>query len=417
MTAPIVLDVSRLLSRASRRVPTGIDRVEHAYADGLLRTARDRLRYAAVNPLGRFCHLPTAMTRHFVEQTGLEWQHAMRTRADDAPSPPNDLRALARRLQAALMLPHRLPRFLSRRAANEPRPTYLLVSHHHLHQPKAIQAAKDRLDATFVCFIHDLIPIEFPEYNRPNEAAKHRIRIETATQFADAFVVNSESTRDALLPFMRQAGRQVPLIVAPLGVHATAQTAAPVATPHGPPYFLYIGTIEPRKNHLLLFQIWRRLALELGDRCPKLVLVGQRGWENEMVLDVIERSEILRDRIVEYNALPDEKVRDLVSGARAVLLPSFAEGYGLPVAEALAAGTPVLCSDLPALREVGGSTPEYLDPLDGLSWLAAIRDYSQEGSARRASQLGRLAQWSPPSWQDHLDAVLHLIDDVSGAAV
>ena len=349
MTAPIVLDVSRLLSRASRRVPTGIDRVEHAYADGLLRTARDRLRYAAVNPLGRFCHLPTAMTRHFVEQTGLEWQHAMRTRADDAPSPPNDLRALARRLQAALMLPHRLPRFLSRRAANEPRPTYLLVSHHHLHQPKAIQAAKDRLDATFVCFIHDLIPIEFPEYNRPNEAAKHRIRIETATQFADAFVVNSESTRDALLPFMRQAGRQVPLIVAPLGVHATAQTAAPVATPHGPPYFLYIGTIEPRKNHLLLFQIWRRLALELGDRCPKLVLVGQRGWENEMVLDVIERSEILRDRIVEYNALPDEKVRDLVSGAstrvsfhdvarRFGVLAHFVADAGFPPAAAGAAG-------------------------------------------------------------------------------
>ena len=253
MTAPIVLDVSRLLSRASRRVPTGIDRVEHAYAVGLLRTVRERLRYAAVNPLGRFCHLPTAMTRHFVEQTGLEWQHAMRTRADDAPFPPNDLLTLARRLQAGLMLPHRLPRFLSQQTANDKRPTYLLVSHHHLHQPKAIQAAKERLDAAFVCFIHDLIPIEFPEYNRPNEAAKHRLRIETATQFADAFVVNSVSTRDALLPFIRRAGREVPLIVAPLGVHAMRPMPAPDATREALPYFLYIGTIEPRKNHLLLF--------------------------------------------------------------------------------------------------------------------------------------------------------------------
>ena len=415
MTAPIVLDVSRLLSRASRRVPTGIDRVEHAYAEGLLQTARDRLRYAAVSPLGRFCHLPTATTRHFVQQTGLEWQHAMRVRADDLPSPPGDLRSLARRLQTALMLPHRGPRFLKRQTPNGQRPTYLLVSHHHLHQPKAIQAAKDRLDAAFVCFIHDLIPIEFPEYNRPNEAAKHRLRIETATQYADAFVVNSVSTRDALLPFMRAAGREVPLIVAPLGVHESARP--PTADPSSePPYFLYIGTIEPRKNHLLLFQIWRRLALEMGERCPRLVLVGQRGWENEMVLDVIERSEILRDRIVEYNALPDEKVHALIAGARAVLLPSFAEGYGLPVAEALSAGTPVLCSDLPALREVGGATPEYLDPLDGLSWLEAIRDYASPASVRRADQLGRLAQWSPPSWQAHLDAVLHLIDDVAGVA-
>ncbi len=95
----------------------------------------------------------------------------------------------------------------------------------------------------------------------------------------------------------------------------------------------------------------------MGPATPRLVLVGQRGWENEMVLDVLERSELLRDHIAEHNALPDKQVRSLIAGARAVLLPSFAEGYGLPIAEALALGTPVLCSDLPALREAGGAAP------------------------------------------------------------
>ena len=409
MQAPIILDVSRLLSRAARRVPTGIDRVEHAYADGLMRTARDRLRFAAVSPLGRFSHLPTAPTRHFVQRTGEEWQTAMQVETGAMGDKPG-LQTLARRLQRGLLLPHVPPRFLSRRSVGGSRPTYLLVSHHHLHQPEAIQAAKHRLGASFVCFIHDLIPIEFPEYNRPKEAAKHLRRIETATQFADGFVVNSASTRDALLPFLHKARRNVPLLVAPLGVHPHA---APHAAPASDrPYFLYIGTIEPRKNHLLLFNLWRRLALEMGGQTPRLVLVGQRGWENEMVLDVLERSEILREHIVEHNALPDAQVQALVAGARAVLLPSFAEGYGLPVAEALASHTPVICSDLPALREVGGDAPEFLDPLDGLGWLAAIRDYATPGSVRRERQMHRIAHWAPPSWNTHLDAVLSLIDDL-----
>ena len=322
----------------------------------------------------------------------------------------NGVLGLARRLSAGMMLPQPRPRA---RAGKHPgRPTYLLVSHHHLHRPDSIEAAKQRFGAAFVCFIHDLIPIEFPEWGRPHEAAKHVRRMETAARLADTLVVNSEATRDALLPFLHRAGRDVPLLVAPLGVHAqpTATRPAPIRAPMGEPYFVYIGTIEPRKNHLLLFNVWRRLAETMGERTPKLLLVGQRGWENEMVLDVLERSDALRPHIREFNALPDAEVADLVAGARALLLPSFAEGYGLPVAEALAAGTPVLCSDLPALREVGGAAAEYLDPLDGLGWLEAIRDYADPDSTRRAQQTDRVATWVPPGWPAHVDAVLRLID-------
>jgi len=402
LSSPIILDVSRLLSRAARRVPTGIDRVEHAYADGLQRVARDRLRYAAVHPLGRFSHLPTGRAREFVDRIGAEWLHSMPT-GDNG----GDARILARRLQAGMMLPHTTPRFL-RHGPRSRRPTYLLVSHHHLHQPEMIETAQRRLGASFVCFIHDLIPIEFPEYGRPLEADKHRRRMQTAARMADALVVNSEATRLALLPFLHEAGRDVPLLVAPLGVGPMPQRE--MTPPEGRPYFLYIGTIEPRKNHLLLFNVWRRLALEMGENTPRLILVGQRGWENEMVVDVLERSEILREHIVEHNALPDEQVQTLVAGARAVLLPSFAEGYGLPVAEALAAGTPVLCSDLPALREVGDDAPDYLDPLDGLGWAAAIRDYMQTHSSMRDRQIQRMARWQPPGWGGHVERVLELID-------
>jgi glycosyltransferase involved in cell wall biosynthesis len=71
-------------------------------------------------------------------------------------------------------------------------------------------------------------------------------------------------------------------------------------------------------------------------------------------------------------------------------MPSFAEGFGLPVAEALAAGTPVIASNIEAFREVGGDAIDYVDPLDGHGWLQAVRDYSAPQSPRRRAALGRI---------------------------
>jgi glycosyltransferase involved in cell wall biosynthesis len=120
---------------------------------------------------------------------------------------------------------------------------------------------------------------------------------------------------------------------------------------------------------------------------------------------MLDRCPGLRGTVVEHNSLPDAEMAPLLKGARAVLLPSFAEGFGFPVIEALALGAPVLCSDIPALRETGGSVPEYLDPLDGLGWRAAILDYAAEPSPRRDAQLARLAGWRPPRWSEHFAEV------------
>jgi glycosyltransferase involved in cell wall biosynthesis len=89
-------------------------------------------------------------------------------------------------------------------------------------------------------------------------------------------------------------------------------------------------------------------------------------------------------------------------------LPSFAEGFGLPVVEALAQGVPAICSDLPALRESGSGVPDYLDPSDAAAWLAAILDYTDD-SPRRRTQLARLAQWCAPRWDDHFAIVDELL--------
>jgi glycosyltransferase involved in cell wall biosynthesis len=106
------------------------------------------------------------------------------------------------------------------------------------------------------------------------------------------------------------------------------------------------GTLEPRKNHLTILNVWRELLARLGQAAPRLILVGERGWENENILDLLERCRPLRGHVLEVAGLTTPAFKRLLKGARALLMPSFAEGYGLPVAEALAVGTPVLASDM-----------------------------------------------------------------------
>jgi hypothetical protein len=94
-------------------------------------------------------------------------------------------------------------------------------------------------------------------------------------------------------------------------------------------------------------------------------------------------------------------------------MPSFAEGYGLPLAEALALGTPVICSDIAVFREAGGEVPEFIDPLDGLSWREAIIDYVPPDSKRRQAQIDRLRNWSAPTWQRHFEIVVPLLGETN----
>jgi hypothetical protein len=163
----------------------------------------------------------------------------------------------------------------------------------------------------------------------------------------------------------------------------------------------------------MLLNLWRRLSRDLGEGAPILVLVGQRGWEVENVIDMLDRCPALRDTVIEHNTLPDAAMVALLRGARALLLPSFAEGFGFPVIEALQLGVPVICSDIAALRECGGAVPEFLDPLDGLGWRSAILDYAVSDSPRRAAQLARLAAWRPPRWDEYFATVDRFIADVS----
>lgn len=403
--AVIVLDLSRLLSRAGRRTPTGIDRVELAYAEHLIASGT-ACRFAALTPDGRLALLPRRIAEDFVGGIGAAWRGSGEAREQE-----RRVRRIAHRARLALLAGSERRLFGALRDSSEDA-VYLLVSHHHLEKRGLIARLKTRSRARFVCLIHDLIPVEFPEYAKPGQAANHLRRIETAAEFADAFIVNSASTGAALQPHLDRAGRAPPVLAAPFGVDLPC-AAADGTPPPGRPYFVCVSTIEARKNHLLLLNLWRRLAAGLGEAAPVLVLVGQRGWEVENVIDMLDRCPALRGSVIEHNSLPDSAMAPLLRGARALLLPSFAEGFGFPMIEALRLGVPALCSDIPALRETGGAVPEFLDPLDGPGWQRAILDYAAAESPRRAAQLARLADWRPPRWDAYFARVDRFIADIT----
>jgi Glycosyltransferase len=257
-----------------------------------------------------------------------------------------------------------------------------------------------------VYFLHDLIPITHPQFCRPGERDNHVARIKTMLVSGTGIIGNSEATLAELSKFARaEKLQQPPAIAALLGSDSLGRDSRNNATIEGNSDFVVLGTIEARKNHLMLLRVWRRLIELLGPDAPRLLIIGQRGWECDEVFELLDRHDLFAGRVIELSKCDDRTLDLYLAGARALLFPSLVEGYGLPLAEALAAGTPVIASDLPAFHEIGGRIPDYLDPLDESGWQRAILEYARRPSERRQLQVDRMANFHPPTWNDHFAVV------------
>jgi len=390
----VVLDLSRLISRLRHVTPSGVDRVEMAYARGLLARYGSDLAFAAVHPSGFYGRLPRLAALAFLDEMEHSWAR------QDERAPARSLVSVGRWLVA--LRPTRVGI-----GSGE---VYVQVSPHHLTRTGQVRRIMAQENARFVCMVHDLVPIEYPEYARPGGAELHARRMETVAELADAVIVNSAATGASLRRWIEgQGGSAPPIHVALLGSEPVAEAPPPLSVGDRP-FFLCLGTIEPRKNHLLLLHLWRRMAETMPPKAvPRLIVVGRRGWENEQILDLFDRCPALKPHVEEVNNCSDRELAGLLRGARALLMPSFAEGYGMPVAEALSVGTPVIASDIAAHREVGGMVPDYRDPLDGPAWEAAILDHARRGPLH-LGQLTRLPQWHAPGWAEHMAIAVKIIE-------
>jgi glycosyltransferase involved in cell wall biosynthesis len=401
-----LFDASRLVFRAAKGgALTGIDRVAMAYGRWLL-SWPDVEVVGCWSFKGRTFPVPQDLLRWLAEpreqraapETSVWPELAAALAAPDATVPA--LRARPSRGEGLagdgwLLEALRRATTVWPSTRMSPGDFYVNVSHYALGQGGLLGRLAAR-GLRPVVMIHDLIPIAHPEYCTPGGAPKHATRMSAVFDHAALVIANSRATADEIAVYAEQTGRVAPpLCVAPLGLEPAF--LAPREERLSPaPYFVCVGTIEPRKNLAFLLTVWRRLAERMGAATPALVLVGRRGWENESVVDLLERSPAIERHVHEVCDLKDEELARLVSGATALLAPSFTEGFDLPSVEALALGTPLIASDIPVHRELAGGA-QLIDPLDGLGWLAAIEAAALHPPPRRAC--------APPTWARHFELV------------
>lgn len=410
----ILYDASRLMSRAERSAPTGVDRVCLAYAEWLLASpnvttipVRGRKNRLVAVEIGWF--------RRFVIDLRAKWNGLASAPADLA----HEQRLLAaltaerRPVASVLGAPPALVKekpadkarvfkqfFRSRHIAPLPAADlYLTVGHTTLHDPAALEDLKTA-GIERVVLLHDLIPVTHPEFCRPGDGAKHHARVSNTLRLASRIIVNSAYTGDELSAFAEREGLPLPPVhVAHLGLEPAFVAGDAIAAPR--PYFVHVGTIEARKNLALLLTLWRRLQERMGDQTPSLVLIGRYGWENEAVLDHLQRSPNLQGVVHQASNLSDATLARLMRGARAVLAPSSVEGFDLPAVEACAMGLSLIASDIPPHRELTPNA-ELIDPLDGLGWLSAIERATLVAPKTPHS-------YQAPSWTEHFRIVAHAI--------
>ncbi|MCJ2014096.1 glycosyltransferase family 4 protein [Methylobacterium sp. J-076] len=415
---PTAFDLTRLVTRLRHTSPSGIDRVDLAYAHAVLGGHARSVGVVStalgprVLPRDEALAIVAAVEAGWVEDRPAGEDPAYRRLAGrlgasaggEAPAAPGGARARDRRLIQARAAARILAR--SRPVSALPRDSlYLHTSHLRLDRPGRFDWLYDRRDVRAAFFVHDVIPITHPEYGRAGEAARHEARMRTVGRHAAAILVNSEDTGARTLGLLDAWGfPRPPVAVGHLGVEpAFGREGARLTLPR--PTFLACGTIESRKNHLLLFQLWRVLAERHGARTPRLVVVGRRGWEAESAIDMLERCPGVRAHVIEASGLSTHGLAALMRSCTALLMPSFTEGYGIPVVEAAASGLPVVASDIPAHREIAQGLALFRDPLDGPGWLAAIESLAEPGSPGRAALAGHLDGYRPPDWAGHFTAV------------
>ena len=416
---PTAFDLTRLVTRLQHSSPSGIDRVDLAYAHAVLDGAATSLGVVStamgprVLPRAAARAIVAAVEAGWVEDRPAEDDPAYRRLADRLGSGTGrggEVRAPqgASRTQRRLIQARTVARILagSRPLAALPRDAlYLHTSHLRLDRPGRFDWLYDRRDVRAAFFVHDVIPITHPEYGRDGEAARHETRMRTVGRHAAAILVNSADTGERTLDLFGAWGLpRPPVAVGHLGVEPAFGREGPRLALRQPT-FLACGTIESRKNHLLLFQLWRELAARHGAEAPRLVVVGRRGWEAESAIDMLERCPGVRAHVIEASGLSTHGLAALMRSCTALLMPSFTEGYGIPVVEAMASGLPVVASDIPAHRGIAGGRALLRDPLDGPGWLSAIEALSETDSPLRADLAAGLDGYAPPDWAGHFAAV------------
>lgn len=410
MPPPLAIDLTGLALAPISRTPRGIDRVELAYARHFLKNWPAQCDAVLPTPWG---------VRLYERERALDGLTAVETLWRETLDPLQDAVYLQTKSailgggnaaraggNSRLSLAEKIRRFrnlLSATGFSFGRPVgslpagaiYLNVGQLAVFRP-LLAWLRRRPDVIGIFMIHDVGPIEYPRHHIPVVVRSHKAIVRNTAEVAKALIVPSEAARESIqreVAQYRSGGLpvHVELLPVPSEFLGPADKDAELAQTR---YFIVCGAIEPHKNHKLLLDVWDELAARHGANIPKLVIAGSPYISTGPAYRAIENAAANNGHVIVARGLSTPSLRRLVMSARALLAPSIAEGFGLPIVEALAQGTPVIASDIPGHREAGrGGDVAYLSPTDKAGWLARVEALS-DAAANVSPETYKAKTWN-----------------------
>lgn len=280
-----------------------------------------------------------------------------------------------------------------------------------------------RLGMRVAVLLYDVIPVERPEWADRGTTRVYRDWYTTVLPLADVVFAISRATATDVTRWCKRDGITLRNPVRELqlgtgfGDSRPDQVPVPIPSPlltvlEGRPYVLFVSTIEARKNHMLLFRVWRRLMEEMAPgTLPDLVFAGRVGWMVSDLMNQIENSSNLNGRLHIIEGLDDHELKSVYGGCLFTVFPSFYEGWGLPVSESLSMGKPCISSNSTSLPEAGGTLARYFDPTDLNDACRVIRATIEDRAGLSEWEDEITRSFQPIAWHATASAVVAILDE------
>jgi glycosyltransferase involved in cell wall biosynthesis len=271
-----------------------------------------------------------------------------------------------------------------------------------------------------VVSVHDVSYLEYPQYFTRFRATQLRITVKRTVESAAAVLTPSEFSRDAILNHYNidpekviAVPNAVSPVFRPIERHVAASAVERKFHIRGP-FVLMVGDLQPRKNHLGLLRAFETVMRSLPQLTHRLVFVGKETWRSNELHRAVTASGV-RDRVDFTGFIEDADLVHFYNACDLFVFPSFYEGFGLPILEAMACGRAVACSNITAMPEVADGAGILFDPRSTEEMARAIADVLRDAELRaRLERLGtqRAAQFS---WEQSARRTLAVYYDVAGA--
>jgi len=270
---------------------------------------------------------------------------------------------------------------------------------------------------------YDLVPILFPHFCHEQTVERYMEHLAASLTYASLFICISRKTEEDLKTLMEKLGfsERFEATLLRLGVNLGMRTEKTAQTKQvgqqglifnplkeNEKYVLCVGTLEPRKNHALLLDVFERIHHQYP--WVKLVFIGKKGWNvDELTVRITEHA-LFQKSLFWFSHVKDEMLNIFYKNCALSILPSFYEGYGLPVIESLMNGKIVLCADKGSLPEVGESYADYFDPNNAKTLEALLNKYLSSSKERRERE-AVVKNFTPHTWHESAQDLIKILED------